>query len=218
MFDRLFVARDGPVIASQEDCAAFTPEELLHSITGSPEIAAALLAHFGSLPDLRDAGLADLEQVPGIGRRRARQLLAAFELSRRAAVPRALDGPTFRQASDAVQILLPVLPPLKREVFVVLLLSTRHRLLKIHTVSVGSVNASLVHPREVFRPAIHVAAASVILAHNHPSGDVSPSDDDVELTNRLVDAGRLLGIEVLDHVIVGGTGAHLSFRERGLLL
>ncbi len=105
----------------------------------------------------------------------------------------------------------------KREHFFVLLLTTRHVVLGIETVSVGSLNASIVHPREVFRPAINAAAAAIILAHNHPSGDVAPSDDDMEITNRLADAGKLLGIDVLDHVIVAGDSAYLSFRERGLL-
>jgi len=105
----------------------------------------------------------------------------------------------------------------KREHFFALLLTTRHVVLGIETVSVGSLNASIVHPREVFRPAITAAAAAIILAHNHPSGDVAPSDDDMEITNRLVDAGKLLGIEVLDHVIVARDAAFLSFREKGLL-
>lgn len=106
----------------------------------------------------------------------------------------------------------------KREHFFAVLLTTRHAVLGVETISVGSLNASIVHPREVFRPAITAAAAAVILCHNHPSGDVSPSDDDMEITNRLADAGRLLGIEVLDHVIVAGDSAFLSFREKGLLI
>ncbi len=106
----------------------------------------------------------------------------------------------------------------KREHFFAVLLTTRHAVLGVETISVGSLNASIVHPREVFRPAITAAAAAIILCHNHPSGDVSPSDDDMEITNRLADAGRLLGIEVLDHVIVAGDSAYLSFREKGLLM
>lgn len=105
-----------------------------------------------------------------------------------------------------------------REHFFALLLTTRHAVIGVETISVGSLNASIVHPREVFRPAITAAAAAIILCHNHPSGDVSPSDDDMEITNRLADAGKLLGIEVLDHVIVAGDTAYLSFREKGLLM
>lgn len=215
MFDRLVLARDRPPIHSIEDCSALTPEELLGSVVGSDDTARALLAQFGSLGVLRDTSLPDLEKTPGIGRRRARQLLAAFELSRRAAVPSALPEPVFRQPTDALAVVAPVLGPLKREVFLVLCLSSRHRLIKIHTVSVGSVNASLVHPREVFRPAIQAAAAAVILAHNHPSGDPEPSEDDREITVRLRQVGELHGIDVLDHLVVGADGAYVSLRERG---
>lgn len=113
-------------------------------------------------------------------------------------------------------MITPVLQDRKREMFLVLLLNTRHRLLKLETVSVGSLSASIVHPREVFRSAIQAAAASMILAHNHPSGDPQPSEDDIEITMRLRDAGQTIGIEVLDHVIVGAGGKHMSFRKSGV--
>jgi len=103
----------------------------------------------------------------------------------------------------------------KREVFVVLLLDARHHLIKRVTVSVGSLNASIVHPREVFRPAIFAAAASLILVHNHPSGDPEPSEEDVSITRRLIDVGEIIGIGVLDHVIIARDGC-VSFRARGL--
>lgn len=105
----------------------------------------------------------------------------------------------------------------RREHFFAILLTTRHTVIGIETISVGSLNASIVHPREVFRPAITQAAAGIILCHNHPSGDTAPSSDDTEITGRLVEAGKLLGIEVLDHVIVAGDRTFLSFREENLL-
>lgn len=217
MFDRLLAARDAPAVHSLEDCASLTNEQLLRSVTGSAGVALSLLSAFGSLAEVRDAGAAELARIPGIGRRGAERLFAAFELARRVTEPQLHVAPTFRRPTDALAVLTPVLAPLKREVFVVLLLSARNRLLKIHTVSLGSVNASLVHPREVFRPAIQAAAASVILAHNHPSGDPEPSEDDREITARLWRVGELHGIEVLDHLVVGANGSYVSLRERGLM-
>ncbi len=126
--------------------------------------------------------------------------------------------PTLNGPEDVARIIRPMTRNEKREQFFTLLLTVRHALIGIETVSIGSLTASLVHPREVFRPAILASAAAIILAHNHPSGDVAPSDDDVEITNRLADVGQLLGIDVLDHVIVPSGGrAFLSFREKGLL-
>lgn len=125
--------------------------------------------------------------------------------------------PVVTKPDDVAQLLMASLKKEKREHFIVVLLTSRHTVLGIETISVGSLNASIVHPREVFRAAIVASAASMILAHNHPSGDISPSDDDIEITNRLADTGRLVGIEVLDHIIVGGNGSFLSFKEKGLL-
>ena len=125
--------------------------------------------------------------------------------------PQVLDHP-----GRVARLLSPLLSGLDREHFVVLALDARHRPIGCHTVSVGSLSASIVHPREVFKFAILANAAAVILAHNHPSGDPTPSHDDVELTRRLRDAGELVGIAVLDHVVVAD-GTWLSFRERGLM-
>ncbi len=104
----------------------------------------------------------------------------------------------------------------KKENFVVLCLNARNQVLHKDTVSIGTLNANLVHPREVFQPAVAKSAASIILAHNHPSGDITPSDDDVELTKRMVNAGEMMGIEVLDHVIVSAKG-YLSMKDKGLM-
>jgi DNA repair protein RadC len=107
--------------------------------------------------------------------------------------------------------------PSDREGFAVIHLSTRHAVISSEVVSIGSLNASIVHPREVFKGAILANACAVILAHNHPSGDCEPSDEDRTITRRLVQAGEILGIAVLDHVIIGARGTHLSFRDRGIL-
>jgi DNA repair protein RadC len=129
----------------------------------------------------------------------------------RGKVPAAIRGP-----EDALQVVRPRFKNHQREVFLVVLLNARHEVLGVETVSVGSLNASIVHPREVFKPAILQSAASVILAHNHPSGDPEPSEEDLSITKRLVEVGELLGIGVLDHVIVAKRGL-VSFRARQLL-
>lgn len=121
----------------------------------------------------------------------------------------------IRGPDDVVRV-LPKLHREQREHFVVVLLNARHEVLRIETVSVGSLNASIVHPREVFKPAVVHSAASVVLAHNHPSGDPEPSEEDLSITKRLVEVGELLGIAVLDHVIVARRGV-VSFRARQLL-
>jgi DNA repair protein RadC len=153
-------------------------------------------------------------QVAGIGPARAAALTAAFELGRRAHDPMpaaaAIRGPddVIAQVRDLVRA--------RREHFVVLLLNARHELQVRETVSIGSLNASIVHPREVFLPAITHSAASVILVHNHPSGDPEPSEEDLAITRRLVEVGELVGIGVLDHVIVAARGL-VSLRARQLM-
>ena len=125
--------------------------------------------------------------------------------------PREIRGP-----DDVVAVVGPKLRQEHRELFLVLLLNARHEVMAKETVSVGSLNASIVHPREVFRPAVLASAAAIVLVHNHPSGDPEPSEEDLTITKRLVEAGELLGIGVLDHVIVAGRGV-VSLRSRQLL-
>lgn len=124
------------------------------------------------------------------------------------------DTKTVKQPADAYQILSSYLQGQDCENFVVMMLDTKHKVVGLNTVSVGTLNSSLVHPREVFKPAILANAAAIILGHNHPSGDTTPSPEDLQVTSQLVDAGKLLNIAVLDHVIVGD-GSFVSLRERG---
>jgi DNA repair protein RadC len=124
----------------------------------------------------------------------------------------------IRSSADASTLLHTYLADVDREHFVVLMLDQKNKVIGIHTVSIGSLTASVVHPREVFKPAILSNAAAIILAHNHPSGQTQPSQEDRVLTVRLVTAGKLLGISILDHVIIGdGTSAYFSFADEGLL-
>ncbi len=127
------------------------------------------------------------------------------------------ERPELRSPSEAAPIVKQYIGDIDREAFVVAMLTVRHRLLGLHTVSVGCLTGSLVHPREVFKPAILSGSAALVIAHNHPSGDPEPSAEDVALTRRLAAAGSLLGIEILDHLVLGEAGRFVSLRERGVL-
>jgi DNA repair protein RadC len=140
--------------------------------------------------------------VTGIGRARAAQLLAAVELGRRTLTRGLVERPRLSQPGELAQFLLPQYGTSPVEQFGVVLLDTRCRLIRIKIISVGSIDTSVVHPREVFREAASASAAAIVLFHNHPSGDPTPSQDDVELTTRMVQAGSIMGIEVVDHVIL----------------
>jgi DNA repair protein RadC len=164
---------------------------------------------------MADASVEELGQVPGMGNAKAARVLAALELGRRLVSQQGDERPQVRSAADVAGIMMPRLRDSVREEFVALLLDTKHRVIENKTISIGHLNASLVHPRELFRECVRRSAAAVILVHNHPSGDPSPSPDDLSLTKRLEEAGRLLGITVLDHVIVGDN-RYISLRERGL--
>lgn len=135
-------------------------------------------------------------------------------LVREEIAPGASPRRALRASADVAALLRPLFAGLDREQFAVVLLDAKHRPIGMNVVSVGSLTASIVHPREVFRPAVALPAAAVILAHNHPSGDPAPSPEDIEITRRLRQAGEILGISVLDHVILGDEG-HFSFRDSG---
>lgn len=160
------------------------------------------------------ANLEELGRVRGVGPAKAAQLKAAVELGRRIA-REGLDRLPIRGPDDCGRLFLEALRHLEQEHFDVLLLDARHRVISLEHVFVGGLDTTPVHPREVFRAAIRKGAASVVLGHNHPSGDPSPSQDDLDITRRLADAGRLLGIEVVDHIVVGDTG-YVSFTARGI--
>lgn len=166
------------------------------------------------LAELAASAPSVLAARPGLGPARARRLLAALELGRRATRPVAVTGLLVRRPEDLAGLLRDEFRGLDRERFMALYLDARHRVRALETVSTGSLNASLVHPREVFKPAIALSAAAVIVAHNHPSGDPRPSGDDLELTGRLDRCGELLGIALLDHLVVGDADI-TSIREYG---
>ena len=197
-----------------------TNRELLSCVLGpggpvaATEAAGRLLASFAGLGELAAERPASLAQRFGLGPARTIRLLAAFELGFRAGGPPRRSGFTVRSPADVHPVLREEFRGLDRERFLALYLDTRHRLKAAETVSIGSLNASLVHPREVFKPAVAMSAAAVIVAHNHPSGDASPSGDDLDLTARLDRCGDLLGIALLDHLVVGDEEI-ISIREYG---
>jgi DNA repair protein RadC len=183
---------------------------------GALELANAVLASVGGLHGLARSSVDDLRQVPGIGSARAARLIAAIEAGRRTLVCRRRERPQIANPRDAAELLIPQFGSRPVEHFGVVLLDTKHRVLRSTLLSVGTLDASIVHPREVFREATRGGAAAIVLFHNHPSGDPMPSEDDVALTRRLVHAGDLMGIAVLDHVILAETGFS-SLREMKLL-
>ena len=167
------------------------------------------------LSEILERPAAELARIPGIGMATAATVLAALELGRRAQRT-AQNRPYIREAADVYELLRPRLCSEKREHFLVLPLSSKNEVLMVADVSVGTLTNTLVHPREVYEPAIRCGAAHIVLAHNHPSGDPAPSAEDHRLTRQLKEAGALLGIPVTDHVILGGD-AFFSFSEEGML-
>ncbi|MCX7781065.1 MAG: DNA repair protein RadC [Negativicutes bacterium] len=179
-------------------------------------IAERLLVEFGGLVGLAALLPQELERIHGIGPAKAVTLTAAMEIAKRLSSHTPAERPVIRSPGDAAAFLMPRLRYESREHFMALLLSTKNHVLAVPVISIGSLNASVVHPRELFREAINHSAASVILVHNHPSGDPTPSQEDILLTRRLIDAGQLLDIAVLDHVIIGD-GKYVSLKEKGII-
>ena len=174
-----------------------------------------LLSQFGSLQKLAEASIEELSQIKGIGSAKAAQIKAAFEMGRRVALPVSpYKRVELNDPEKVYQLVKAKLKDYSKEHFYLIALDSRN--CAIHEVSIGTLNASLVHPREAFSEAIKAKAAAVIFAHNHPSGDPDPSEDDLAITKRLVEAGKILGIDVLDHIIVT-KNTFFSFKEEKLL-
>jgi DNA repair protein RadC len=202
---------------------ALSDAELLALLIGSGcggatavDMGKDLISTRGGLAALASRNARELSRMKGIGSARAARVLAAFEIGRRTEGGRPEDRNKVHSPEDVVRWYGPLLRDMRREAFRVLLLDGANRILADCTVSEGTLNASLVHPREVFKPAVDHTAASVILMHNHPSGEADPSAEDRAVTAQLVEAGRLMGIPVIDHVIVAGD-RYFSFAKEGLI-
>jgi DNA repair protein RadC len=180
------------------------------------DLARELLDRYESLQKLFSRSPSELTTVKGIGPAKAAILSAAFELVRRIQSRKGADRPLFKRSSDVAGHYLPLMRDLRKEVFKVLLLNRANRFIKEAFISEGTLDASVVHPRDVFREALLEPAAAIILIHNHPSGNPSPSDEDLRITKQLVEAGRLLGIKVYDHIILAGE-SYRSLADEGLL-
>lgn len=206
---------------------ALSNAELLAVVirTGSMEETSVALAQRllsfgesrGGIAFLHDLSVEELKKTKGIGRVKALQIKAVMELSRRVSASFINNNRvTIKSPVEVSTLVMEEMRHLKKEVFKIILLNTKNHIIKCLNVSVGSLNSSIVHPREVFSEAVKVGCAGMLLVHNHPSGDPEPSREDIETTQRLVNAGNILGIKVLDHVVIGD-GKYISFKEQGLM-
>jgi len=203
--------------------AALGDNELVAIILGSGsrecgalDLANRLLERAGGLHGLTRAALGDLHLVPGVGDARAAQVLAAVELGRRTLVRGTTDRPRLTTPRQLASYLLPQYGAGAVEQFGIVMLDTKHRMIRIKILSIGSLDTTVVHPREVFREATSASAAAIVLFHNHPSGDPTPSADDLVLTTRMVNAGDIMGIDVVDHLILADQ-RYFSLVEAGRL-
>jgi DNA repair protein RadC len=175
-----------------------------------------LLRQSGGLRSLSDMSLQQLTEIKGIGSTKALQIMAGIELGRRMARSTMDETVTIRSPKDVAALLMEEMRYLQKEHFVCLFLNTKNHVIGQETLSMGSLNASIVHPREVFRAAIKRSSASIVCAHNHPSGDPTPSQEDIQITERLIQAGEIVGIDVLDHIVIGDQ-KFVSLKELGLM-
>lgn len=191
---------------------------LAHGVRGADalQVANGLLGLVGGLHGLARSSCSELARVSGVGVARATQVLAAIELGRRAVGISPADRPQLRAPRDAAVYLLPAFGSRPVEHFGIVLLDARYRVIRTSVIASGTQNTTIVQPRDVFREALLGGATAIIAFHNHPSGDPSPSDDDHELTRRLAAAGILMGVELVDHVVLGDA-RYCSFKETGRL-
>jgi len=181
------------------------------------ELSRNLIKKFGDLEGLESASITELCSIEGIGETKAVQIKSAMELGkRRVSEKHSPYGKAFSTSEEVSRYFTPMIGSLKKELFKILLLDSQNKMMKEVTISEGSLDSSIVHPREVFKPAIKDSAASIILMHNHPSGDPAPSRNDESITKKLVSTGEIMGIPVLDHIIIGKNG-YFSFCDKQMI-
>jgi DNA repair protein RadC len=202
---------------------ALSDAELIALLIGSGtdgvtavDVAKKLIQEHGGLSALASKGVSELIRMKGIGQARGARILAAFEIGRRIASGARPTAQKIQSPEDVARIFGPLLRDVRQEIFKIILLDSCNRMIHECTVSQGTLNASLVHPREVFKAAVDHLAASMILIHNHPSGESAPSAEDRSITFQMTEAGKLMGIPVLDHIIIAVNGFY-SFAKEGLI-
>jgi DNA repair protein RadC len=207
----------------QAGSSALSNQELLAILLGSGSknesvmsLAQRVLIHFEGLPLLKDATVEELTAIRGIGMAKAVVLKACLEIGRRIHSFKPQERYVIRSPEDGADFVMEELRHLNQEHFVCLFLNTKNQVIHQQTVFIGSLNASIVHPREIFREAVKRSAASFICAHNHPSGDPAPSQEDIHVTRRLSECGKMIGIELLDHLVIGDR-KYVSMKEKGYL-
>lgn len=188
-------------------CSNYSALEIAHKVLGLGDDGLAGLAQLE---------LEELQQVEGIGPAKATEILATVELGRRVVCAGSISSGRISSVRDVVRYFMDDMKHLKKEHFRAVLLSTSGDIIGIEDISIGNLTSSIVHPRETFKAAIKRSAASMLLVHNHPSGNPQPSNEDIETTLRLVESGKLLGIEIIDHVIIGDE-AYTSMREKNII-
>lgn len=205
----------------RQGAMSLSNQELLAILlrTGTKEesvlaLANRVLSTFERLHHLKHATIEEMIAIKGIGEVKAIQILAAIELGRRLSQKQNDDKFTVRSPQDAAAYLMPDMTSLSQEHFVALFLNVKNQIMHKKTIFIGSLNASIVHPREIFCEAVKRSAASIICAHNHPSGIPTPSPEDIEVTKRIQEAGFIIGIELLDHIIIGDH-QFISLKEKG---
>ncbi|MFT8873051.1 MAG: DNA repair protein RadC [Sporolactobacillus sp.] len=211
--ERLF--RDGAAALSERELLAI----VLTSGTrheSALELAGRLLSCFGGMEALSMASVQEVQGIRGIGCAKAAQLFAAFEIGHRMARPDLEKRYVIRSPEDGAQLVMEEMRLLSQEHFVTAFLDSKNQVIHKTTIFMGSLNSSLVHPREIFREAVRRAAASIVCFHNHPSGDPTPSREDGDVTRRLAACGKMLGIDLLDHIIIGNR-QYVSLKQRGML-
>jgi DNA repair protein RadC len=205
--------KEGTEVLSNQELLAI----ILRSGTKSEsvlQLAHRLIRHFEGLRMLKDATINELKTIKGIGDAKAVEILASLELGRRISRLQLEERYTVRSPEDGARFVMDDMRFLSQEHFVCIYLNTKNQVMHRQTIFIGSLNASIVHPREVYKEALRRSAASIICFHNHPSGDPAPSHEDIEVTKRLVESGKILGIELLDHIIIGDQ-RFVSLKEKG---
>ena len=178
------------------------------------ELSREILRKF-SIKDLSEINYTQITKFSGIKQSKATQIIACFELARRLSEYK-INNASIKSSKDIADLVTPEIRYKKKEHLIGIYLDTRNKVIRKEIISIGTIDMSLIHPREIFMPAVESGAKSVILVHNHPSGNPAPSADDIKVTKRIIDSGSLLGIEMLDHIIIGGND-YLSMKDKGMI-